>query len=66
MSLYTILVSHYSGRTGRAGRVGQAITLYTEDDQPYLRAVANVMRLSGCEVPEWMLKLKKQQYACPG
>ena len=37
------------------------MTLFTEDDIPALRSVANVMRLSGCEVPEWMLTLKKQQ-----
>ncbi|TIA93961.1 hypothetical protein E3P81_00542 [Wallemia ichthyophaga] len=50
---------HRVGRTGRAGRVGQAITFFTNDDAPYLKSVVNVMKSSGCDVPEWMLKLKK-------
>jgi ATP-dependent RNA helicase DDX52/ROK1 len=28
------------------------------DDAPYLKSVVNVMKESGCEVAEWMLKLK--------
>lgn len=50
---------HRVGRTGRGGRTGEAVTLFTEDDIPLLRSIANVMRLSGCDVPEWMLQLKK-------
>lgn len=50
---------HRIGRTGRAGRRGTAITYFTEDDVPRLRAIANVMRLSGCDVPAWMLSIKK-------
>jgi ATP-dependent RNA helicase DDX52/ROK1 len=50
---------HRVGRTGRGGREGEAVTLFTEDDIPLLRSIANVMRLSGCEVPAWMLTLKK-------
>lgn len=49
---------HRIGRTGRAGREGEAVTLYTEQDMPMLRSLANVMKLSGCDVPEWMLKMK--------
>lgn len=41
---------HRIGRTGRAGRHGVAVTLFTESDMDSLRSVANVMRLSGCEV----------------
>ena len=52
------------GRTGRAGRTGEAITLYTEDDSDYLRSIANVMKISGCEVPEWMLQMKPLRYDC--
>ena len=50
---------HRIGRTGRAGKQGKAITYFTKDDAPYLKSVVNVMRQSGCEVPEWMLKLPK-------
>jgi len=50
---------HRIGRTGRAGQTGEAITYFTYEDIPLLKNIANVMRKSGCEVPEWMLKLKK-------
>jgi ATP-dependent RNA helicase DDX52/ROK1 len=56
---------HRIGRTGRAGREGRAITFFTESDFDNLRTIANVMRLSGCEVPEWMLQLKRaSQSSC--
>merc|ERR1711988_1744299 len=51
---------HRIGRTGRAGRKGSAITLFAIEDFEYLRSIVNVMRASGCDVPEWMLQLKKQ------
>ncbi|GLD92886.1 hypothetical protein PINS_up001465 [Pythium insidiosum] len=50
---------HRIGRTGRGGRKGLAVTFFTEDDMAYLRTIANVMKLSGCDVPDWMLTLKK-------
>ncbi|PKI85643.1 Rok1p [Malassezia vespertilionis] len=46
---------HRIGRTGRAGKQGTAITYFNKEDAP----VVNVMRQSGCQVPEWMLKLPK-------
>ncbi|KAJ1722128.1 RNA-dependent ATPase rok1 [Coemansia erecta] len=49
---------HRIGRTGRAGRNGRAVTYFTKADAPYLKTIVNVMRESGCEVPEWMLQLK--------
>ncbi|ORY52922.1 P-loop containing nucleoside triphosphate hydrolase protein [Rhizoclosmatium globosum] len=49
---------HRIGRTGRAGREGSAITFFTKGDSEYLRIVVNVMKESGCEVPDWMLDLK--------
>ncbi|CCF49216.1 hypothetical protein NDA11_000161 [Ustilago hordei] len=49
---------HRIGRTGRAGREGRAITYFTKEDAAHLKTVVNVMRQSGCEVPEWMLTLK--------
>ena len=56
----TSLVSyiHRVGRTGRAGREGKAITYYTDEDVPYVKLIANLMKKSGHEVPEWMLNLK--------
>jgi len=50
---------HRIGRTGRAGREGEAITLYTEVDMDMLRSIGNIMKNSGCEVPDWVLKLSK-------
>lgn len=49
---------HRIGRTARAGKEGRAVTLFTKDDADSLRMIVNVMRQSGCEVPEWMLELK--------
>lgn len=48
---------HRIGRTGRGGREGRATTLYTDDDKPYLRSIATLMKKSGQEVPDWMFKL---------
>lgn len=51
---------HRIGRTGRGGREGDALTLFTEADIPALRSIAHVMRLSGCAgVPQWMLDLPR-------
>lgn len=50
---------HRIGRTGRAGRKGKAITMFTEDDVVNLRSIVNVVRSSGCDVPTWMLQIKK-------
>ncbi|KAJ3026591.1 UNVERIFIED_CONTAM: RNA-dependent ATPase rok1 [Siphonaria sp. JEL0065] len=49
---------HRIGRTGRAGREGSAVTLFTKADSEYLKIVVNVMKESGCDVPDWMLDLK--------
>ncbi|CAL9068954.1 unnamed protein product [Musa banksii] len=50
---------HRIGRSGRAGRPGEAVTFFTEEDKPFLRNIANVMAASGCEVPSWILTLPK-------
>ncbi|CAK8686197.1 unnamed protein product [Clavelina lepadiformis] len=50
---------HRVGRTGRAGRRGRAVTFFTDEDRPMLRSIANVIKEAGCEIPEYMLKLKK-------
>jgi ATP-dependent RNA helicase DDX52/ROK1 len=53
---------HRIGRTGRAGRQGEAVTYYTQDDLPYMKGVVNVMKESGCDVPEWMLNIKNMNH----
>lgn len=50
---------HRIGRTGRAGHRGKAITFFTQQDTVNLRSIATVMRDSGCEVPDYMLSMKK-------
>lgn len=50
---------HRIGRTGRAGRKGKAITFFTEADKSFVRTIANLMKKSGDDVPDWMLKLKQ-------
>jgi ATP-dependent RNA helicase DDX52/ROK1 len=37
------------------------VTFFTEEDAGQLRGIANVMRAAGCEVPDWMLTLKKER-----
>lgn len=50
---------HRVGRTGRAGRKGKAVTFYTDVDKPLLRSLGNMLKISGCEVPEWIFTLEK-------
>jgi ATP-dependent RNA helicase DDX52/ROK1 len=49
---------HRIGRAGRAGNRGTAITFVTRDDVELLKPIVNLLKKSGCEVAEWMLKLK--------
>lgn len=59
----TSLVSyiHRVGRTGRAGKSGRALTYFTDDDVPYVKLIANLMKKSGHDVPDWMFNLKSAQ-----
>jgi ATP-dependent RNA helicase DDX52/ROK1 len=50
---------HRVGRTGRANTSGKAITFFTDEDRPVLRSLANMLKVSGCNVPEWIFSLKK-------
>ena len=40
------------------GKRGTAVTFFTEEDIPRLRPIANVIKLSGCPVPDWMLTIR--------
>jgi ATP-dependent RNA helicase DDX52/ROK1 len=50
---------HRVGRTGRAERNGTALTLFTDEDKPVVRSLANLLKVSGCSVPEWICELPK-------
>ena len=52
---------HRVGRTGRADRKGIAHTFWTDDDRPYLRGVAHIIKSAGGDVAEWMLTLPKRK-----
>ena len=58
--LSTASYIHRIGRTGRAGKAGKAITFYTREDADALKIVANVMGQSKCDVPNWMLQLRRK------
>lgn len=51
----TLLLTR-SLRTGRAGAVGLAITLFTEHDKSQSGALINVLKAAGQAVPEELLK----------
>lgn len=50
---------HRIGRTGRAGHPGKAITFFTQNDTVNLRSVARIVQQSGCDIPDYLLSLKK-------
>ncbi|KAF4706305.1 DEAD (Asp-Glu-Ala-Asp) box polypeptide 52 [Perkinsus olseni] len=45
---------HRVGRTGRAGNKGEAVTMFTTEDKPYLRPIISVMKQSGLDIPSWL------------
>lgn len=46
---------HRIGRTGRAGKRGEAVTYFSYEDMQNLKEIAEVVRRSGFDVPDWML-----------
>ena len=55
----TVSYIHRIGRTGRAGKEGKAVTYFTDKDKTLLRSIAQIIKDSGSDVPDYMLKLKK-------
>jgi ATP-dependent RNA helicase DBP3 len=57
---------HRIGRTGRAGKEGLAITMFTEQDKPLAGALINVLKAAKQDVPDSLLKfgttVKKKQH----
>lgn len=57
---------HRIGRTGRAGKEGLAITMFTEQDKPLAGALINVLRAAKQDVPESLMRfgttVKKKQH----
>lgn len=52
---------HRIGRTGRAGRHGKSVTFYTDSDIKNIKIVVNVMKESGCDVPDWLFELSRKK-----
>ena len=47
---------HRIGRTGRAGKEGTAVTLFTDHDKPLAGALVNVLKRANQKVPEDLMK----------
>ncbi|KAI0376871.1 DEAD-domain-containing protein [Hypomontagnella monticulosa] len=47
---------HRIGRTGRAGKTGHAITLFTEHDKAHSGELINILKAAGQPVPDELLK----------
>ncbi|KAI2609208.1 DEAD-domain-containing protein [Hypoxylon sp. NC1633] len=47
---------HRIGRTGRAGKTGHAITLFTEHDKAHSGELINILKAAGQPVPEDLMK----------
>ncbi|KAI1495971.1 P-loop containing nucleoside triphosphate hydrolase protein [Biscogniauxia marginata] len=61
---------HRIGRTGRAGKTGHAITLFTEHDKPHSGELINILKAAGQPVPEDLMKfgttVKKKAHSTYG
>ncbi|ETS74958.1 ATP-dependent RNA helicase dbp3 [Pestalotiopsis fici W106-1] len=47
---------HRIGRTGRAGKTGQAITLFTEHDKAHSGTLINILRAANQPIPDELMK----------
>ena len=50
---------HRVGRTGRGGKAGKAMTFFSNEDKALVRTQADLLKRSGCPVPDWLFKIKK-------
>ncbi|KAI1812609.1 DEAD-domain-containing protein [Poronia punctata] len=61
---------HRIGRTGRAGKTGLAITLFTEHDKAHSGELVNILKAAGQPIPEELLKfgttVKKKAHSTYG
>lgn len=61
---------HRIGRTGRGGKTGLAITLFTKDDKAHSGTLINVLKQANQEVPDALLKfgttVKKKEHSAYG
>ncbi|KAI1118487.1 P-loop containing nucleoside triphosphate hydrolase protein [Nemania sp. NC0429] len=61
---------HRIGRTGRAGKTGQAITLFTEHDKAHSGELINILKVAGQPIPNELLKfgttVKKKAHSTYG
>lgn len=48
---------HRVGRTGRANNIGQAYTLYTTEDKQMLRKLADLLKNSNVDIPDWIFSI---------
>ncbi len=52
---------HRVGRTGRSNNYGKSITFFTDEDKYIVRKLADLLKHSGCEVPEWIFNIEKKK-----
>ncbi|ORY56363.1 P-loop containing nucleoside triphosphate hydrolase protein [Pseudomassariella vexata] len=61
---------HRIGRTGRAGKTGVAITLFTEHDKAHSGELINILKAAGQPIPDELMKfgttVKKKQHGTYG
>lgn len=52
---------HRIGRTGRAGQTGQSFTFFTGRDSAHGRALADLLRKAGQEVPQELMSMERSE-----